>query len=39
MKSCTSNCQRMFSEVASEKVLDDMVKLIDYLRTDHGNRW
>ncbi|KAL7113093.1 hypothetical protein ACP275_04G042500 [Erythranthe tilingii] len=38
LEACTSNCEKVFSEVASEKVLDDMVKLIEDSRTDHGNR-
>ncbi|KAH6811534.1 hypothetical protein C2S51_025296 [Perilla frutescens var. frutescens] len=38
LEACTSNCEKVFSEVASEKVLDDMVKLIDDPRTDHGVR-
>ncbi|PHU22634.1 hypothetical protein BC332_07741 [Capsicum chinense] len=38
LETCTSNCEKVFSEVASEKVLDDMVKLIDDPKTDSGNR-
>ncbi|KAG8389208.1 hypothetical protein BUALT_Bualt02G0205000 [Buddleja alternifolia] len=38
LETCTSNCEKVFSEVASEKVLEDMVKLIEDSRTDHGTR-
>ncbi|PIN11025.1 hypothetical protein CDL12_16379 [Handroanthus impetiginosus] len=38
LETCTSNCEKVFSEVASEKVLEDMVKLIEESRTEHGNR-
>lgn len=38
LETCTSNCEKVFSEVASEKVLDDMMKLIDDPKTDHENR-
>lgn len=38
LEACTSNCEKVFSEVASEKVLDDMVRLIEDPRTDHGVR-
>ncbi|KAL3849966.1 hypothetical protein ACJIZ3_011848 [Penstemon smallii] len=38
LETCTSNCEKVFSEVASEKVLDDLVKLVDDSRTEHGNR-
>lgn len=38
LEACTSNCEKVFSEVASEKVLDDMVRLIDDPKTDHGVR-
>ncbi|KAK4407232.1 TOM1-like protein 2 [Sesamum angolense] len=38
LEACTSNCDKVFSEVASEKVLEDMVKLIEDSRTEHGNR-
>ena len=38
LEACTSNCEKVFSEVASEKVLEDMVRMIDDPRTDHGNR-
>ncbi|KDP26526.1 hypothetical protein JCGZ_17684 [Jatropha curcas] len=35
---CTMNCEKVFSEVASEKVLDEMVKMIENPQTDSGNR-
>lgn len=38
LETCTSNCEKVFSEVASEKVLDDMMKMIDDPKTDHENR-
>ncbi|CAA3011203.1 TOM1 2 [Olea europaea subsp. europaea] len=38
LETCTSNCEKVFSEVASEKVLDDMVRLIDDPKTEQGNR-
>ncbi|KAG6437885.1 hypothetical protein SASPL_102816 [Salvia splendens] len=38
LETCASNCEKVFSELASEKVLDDMVKLIEDPRTDHGVR-
>ncbi|CAH9134036.1 unnamed protein product [Cuscuta epithymum] len=38
LEACTSNCEKVFSEVASEKVLDDMMQMIDDPKTDHGNR-
>ncbi|XP_047982802.1 TOM1-like protein 2 [Salvia hispanica] len=38
LETCASNCEKVFSEVASEKVLDDMVRLIEDPRTDHGVR-
>ncbi|KAI7730459.1 hypothetical protein M8C21_000929 [Ambrosia artemisiifolia] len=34
----TSNCDKVFSEVASEKVLDDMVAMVKDVGTDDGNR-
>ncbi|KAK6164481.1 hypothetical protein DH2020_001345 [Rehmannia glutinosa] len=37
LEACTSNCEKVFSEVASEKVLEDMVRLIEDSRTEHGN--
>ncbi|CAH9081111.1 unnamed protein product [Cuscuta europaea] len=38
LEACTSNCEKVFSEVASEKVLDDMMQMIDDPKSDHGNR-
>ncbi|KAJ7972646.1 TOM1-like protein 2 [Quillaja saponaria] len=38
LEACTLNCEKVFSEVASEKVLEDMVRMIDNPQTDHGNR-
>ncbi|KAL2510857.1 ENTH/VHS/GAT family protein [Abeliophyllum distichum] len=38
LETCTSNCEKVFSEVASEKVLEDMVRLIDDPKTEQGNR-
>lgn len=38
LETCTMNCEKVFSEVASEKVLDEMVKMIENPQTDHGNR-
>ncbi|KAL8224961.1 hypothetical protein R6Q57_017518 [Mikania cordata] len=38
LEACTSNCDKVFSEVASEKVLDDMVSMIQDGRTDERNR-
>ncbi|KAI3506866.1 hypothetical protein L1887_21458 [Cichorium endivia] len=38
LETCTSNCDKVFSEVASEKVLDDMVAMIQDVRTDERNR-
>nr|GLL33201.1 TOM1-like protein 2 [Ipomoea trifida] len=38
LETCTSNCDKVFSEVASEKVLEDMMRMIDDPKTDHGNR-
>ncbi|XP_024981249.1 TOM1-like protein 2 [Cynara cardunculus var. scolymus] len=38
LETCTSNCDKVFSEVASEKVLDDMVGMIQDDRTDERNR-
>ncbi|KAK9049750.1 hypothetical protein SSX86_031281, partial [Deinandra increscens subsp. villosa] len=38
LETCTSNCDKVFSEVASEKVLDDMVAMIQDVRTDQRNR-
>ncbi|XP_059626022.1 TOM1-like protein 2 [Cornus florida] len=38
LEACTSNCEKVFSEVASEKVLEEMVRMIDDPRSDHENR-
>ncbi|XP_031251575.1 TOM1-like protein 2 [Pistacia vera] len=38
LEACTMNCEKVFSEVASEKVLDEMVRMIQNPETDQGNR-
>ncbi|XVE77922.1 hypothetical protein DITRI_Ditri13aG0103200 [Diplodiscus trichospermus] len=38
LEACTMNCEKVASEVASEKVLEEMVKMIENLHTDHENR-
>lgn len=38
LEACTMNCEKVFSEVASEKVLDEMLRMIDNPQTDHENR-
>lgn len=38
LETCAMNCEKVFSEVASEKVLDDMVKMIDNPQTPYANR-
>lgn len=38
LEACTTNCEKVASEVASEKVLDEMVRMIENPQTDHGNR-
>lgn len=38
LEACTMNCDKVFSEVASEKVLEEMIKIIDNPQTDHSNR-
>ncbi|XP_011028806.1 PREDICTED: TOM1-like protein 2 [Populus euphratica] len=38
LEACTSNCEKVFSEVASEKVLDEMARMIENPQTDQGNR-
>lgn len=38
LEAIAMNCDKVFSEIASEKVLDEMVKMIDNPATDHGNR-
>ncbi|XP_010940789.1 TOM1-like protein 1 [Elaeis guineensis] len=38
LETCVKNCEKAFSEVASERVLDEMVKLIDNPQTVVNNR-
>ncbi|KAI4349390.1 hypothetical protein L6164_009982 [Bauhinia variegata] len=38
LEACTMNCEKVFSEVASEKVLEDLVRMIDNPQTDQENR-
>jgi hypothetical protein len=38
LETCVKNCEKMFSEVASERVLDEMVKMIDDRQTAVENR-
>ncbi|XP_044503735.1 TOM1-like protein 2 [Mangifera indica] len=38
LEACTMNCEKVFSEVASEKVLEEMVKMIENPETDQENR-
>ncbi|XP_062148381.1 TOM1-like protein 2 [Alnus glutinosa] len=38
LEACAMNCEKVFSEVASEKVLDEMMKMIDNPLTVTGNR-
>lgn len=38
LETIAMNCEKVFSEVASEKVLDDMVRLIDNPQADNHNR-
>lgn len=38
LETCAMNCDKVFSEVASERVLDEMVKMIDDPHTIAGNR-
>lgn len=38
LETCVKNCEKMFSEVASEKVLDEMVKMVDDRETVVENR-
>lgn len=38
LEACTMNCEKVFSEVASEKVLEDMVRMIDNPQVDHMTR-
>ncbi|KAK6259956.1 VHS domain - like 1 [Theobroma cacao] len=38
LEACTMNCEKVASEVASEKLLEEMVKMIENPHTDNGNR-
>lgn len=38
LEACAMNCEKVFSEVASEKVLDEMVRMIENPQMDPGNR-
>lgn len=38
LEACTMNCEKVFSEVASEGMLDEIVRMIDNPRTDQGIR-
>lgn len=38
LEACAMNCEKVFSEVASEKLLDDMVRMIDNPQTDQTNK-
>ncbi|KAK8346879.1 hypothetical protein V6Z11_A07G248100 [Gossypium hirsutum] len=38
LEACTVNCEKVASEVASEKVLEEMVKIIQNPQTYHQNR-
>ncbi|EEF30347.1 protein transporter, putative [Ricinus communis] len=38
LETCSMNCEKVFSEVAVEKVLDEMVKMIANPQADQGNR-
>lgn len=38
LEACTMNCEKVFSEVASEKVLEDMLRMIENPQTDRQNR-
>ncbi|CAN1270468.1 TOM1-like protein 2 [Linum perenne] len=38
LEACTMNCEKVFSAVASEKALDEMMKLIDNPLSDPENR-
>ncbi|XP_020581635.1 TOM1-like protein 2 isoform X2 [Phalaenopsis equestris] len=37
LEACAMNCEKVFSEVASEKVLEEMVKMIDNPQTQYAN--
>ncbi|XP_044482696.1 TOM1-like protein 1 [Mangifera indica] len=38
LETCVKNCEKAFSEVAAERVLDEMIKLIDDPQTVFNNR-
>lgn len=38
LEACAMNCEKVFSAVASEKVLEEIVKMIDNPQTQYGNR-
>ncbi|RZC68869.1 hypothetical protein C5167_033439 [Papaver somniferum] len=38
LETIAMNCEKVFSEIASEKVLDEMVKMIDSPQTHHSNK-
>lgn len=38
LETCAMNCEKVFSVIASEKVLEDMVRLIDNPQADQDNR-
>ncbi|XP_042513221.1 TOM1-like protein 2 [Macadamia integrifolia] len=38
LEACAMNCDKVFSEIASEKVLDEMVKMINNPQTYYSNR-
>ncbi|XP_050364526.1 TOM1-like protein 2 [Argentina anserina] len=38
LEAIAMNCEKVFSEIASEKVLDEMLKMIDNPQTDNDNR-
>lgn len=38
LEACAMNCEKVFSEIASERVLDEMMRMIDNPMTDHSNR-
>ncbi|KAK9137929.1 hypothetical protein Sjap_008523 [Stephania japonica] len=38
LETCAMNCEKVFSEIASEKVLDEMVRMIDAPQTEQNVR-
>jgi len=38
LEACAMNCDKVFSEIASEKLLDDLVRLIDNPQAHHSTR-